>query len=146
MENKKKQLEEAAGLASETGRRLAEAEEQKQSALNVMEGYKLRTSARRQAQERRAKNGPSCRYCLIQCASRFKLLSDMEKEYEGYIPTPLRPYAGKPKAHPTTTYAGPVASLIKTEERFRRRGREPRLGYAMQKHSCGNQWRRKGRH
>ncbi len=110
-----RKLEEAETAAKANRRQLEDARDDAGAAANIIAGHSLRMEERR----RRAAEAGERRVKLTMDAgaldNRIRLLTEMEKEYEGFskaVKTVMQAKGGLRGIH------GPVASLIKTEEPY----------------------------
>ena len=108
-------MEEAETAAKANRRQLEDARDDAGAAANIIAGHSLRMEERR----RRAAEAGERRVKLTMDAgaldNRIRLLTEMEKEYEGFskaVKTVMQAKGGLRGIH------GPVASLIKTEEPY----------------------------
>ncbi len=110
-----RRLEETEKQAKASRRQLEDARDDAAAAANVIAGHSLRMEERR----RKAADAAERRVKLTMDAgaleSRIRLLTEMEKEYEGFaksVKTVMQARGSLRGIH------GPVASLMKTEERY----------------------------
>ena len=116
--------------AEKNRREIQEAEEKLQSASNIVSGYLLRVDGRRKKSEATGEKAISLRMDYNALKSRIQLLSDMEKEYEGYskaVKTVMR----ESSRGTLRGIHGPAGELIKAENRYAL-AIETAMGAAMQ--------------
>ena len=109
-------LEEAGREAKKTRRALEEAQDDAQAAQNVISGHELKMSGRVQREQEASERRVALTMELNNLDSRIRLLSEMEKEYEGFnkaVKSVMRA-AGQGALRGVR---GPVASLMQTDRR-----------------------------
>lgn len=102
---------------AETGRQLAEAEEAAAAAKNTRRGYELRLAARRQKLEETAEELRQVKMEESAAQSRVSLLTDMEREYEGFSRA-VRVVMREKERGNLKHIHGTVAELIHMEDRY----------------------------
>lgn len=109
---------------------LGELAEELRSNSNVMDGYRIKLGSREESHRKLSLEANHLSVEVNSTASRIKLLSDMEKDYEGYskaVKTVMREAArGNLRG-----VRGPVANLIRTDDELSL-AIETALGAAMQ--------------
>ncbi len=110
-------LESAEKDAAQARQALEEARDDVDAASNVIEGYNLRMEGR----ERRAEEAEAlCRKLEMErsnLASRTKMLSEMEKEYEGFNKA-VRVVMQAAERNALRGLHGPAANLMRTEKKY----------------------------
>ena len=101
----------------ENRRALTAAREEAQAVTNIIEGHTLKMDGRRRRAQEAAEHKVQLTMEENNLASRIHMLTEMEKEYEGFskaVKTVMQA-AGK---HTLRGIRGPVASLMTTDERY----------------------------
>ena len=110
-------LEAEEAALSGTNRQLAQQREAAESARNTQRGYELRLTARREKLEALNEELRSLRLEESGAQARFRLLSDMEKEHEGFSKA-VRTVMRERERGNLKNIHGTVAELIRTEDRY----------------------------
>ncbi len=111
------QLEETRKAASQNRRELDEAQEEFDAIQNIIKGHSMKMEGRVRREAEAAERRVNLTMELNNLVSRIKLLSDMEKEYEGFgkaVKTVMQ--AAESKA--LRGIYGPVANLMSTDKRY----------------------------
>lgn len=112
-----KKLSELNRTLKEQKKQLSEARESVDSRQNVISGYKMRIDGRQAKVKTLQEKNTALTIELNAAASRVSMLSDMEKEYEGYskaVKTVMR----ESERGVLKGIHGPVAGLVKADDRF----------------------------
>ena len=113
----RQRLEAEEAALGETEKQLKEQTETAESARNSRRGYELRLAARRQKLEAMNEELRGGRLEESAALSRFRLLSDMEKEYEGFSRAVRTVMRERDRGNLKNIH-GTVAELIRTEDRY----------------------------
>jgi len=113
----RQRLEAEEAALTETERRLARQEEAAASAKNACRGHELRLSARKAKQEEIAEALRSARLEESSTRARVSLLSDMEREYEGFSRA-VRVVMRERERGNLKNIHGTLAELIHTEDEY----------------------------
>ncbi len=108
-------LAESGREAEENRRRLADARDEADAAANIIAGHSLRMEERRKKAAAAAEQKVQLTMDAGALDSRIRLLTEMEKEYEGFskaVKLVMQAKDGLRGVH------GPVASLMRTEEQY----------------------------
>ena len=103
--------------AEENNASLAAAREEEQAAANVIQGHSLKMEGRRRRAQEAAQQAEQLRRQLAAMEDRIRLLTEMEKDYEGFS----RAVKGVMQAADRGTLSGihgPVASLMTTDPQY----------------------------
>ena len=103
--------------AAGSRRALAQARDERESAINVISGHHLRMESRRSKAKEAADRALQLTMDRNAMESRIRLLSEMEKEYEGFSKA-VRFVMQAAEKHALRGICGPVASLLQVEDRF----------------------------
>ncbi len=98
-------------------RSLEEAEEEAQSAKNVIEGHALRLAGRQRREQEAQERHMSLTMALNDLLAKVRLLSEMEKEHEGYNKA-VRLVMQAAERQALRGVHGPVAGLLQTGEPY----------------------------
>ena len=112
-----RQLEETKRAASESRRALEEAREDADAIQNIIKGHTMKMEGRVKREAEASERRVNLTMELSNLDSRIKLLSDMEKEYEGFnkaVRTVMQAAEGKL----LRGVHGPVASLMTTDKKY----------------------------
>jgi chromosome segregation protein len=123
-------LDEARGQTASAKRQHREAVEERDGAKNVIQGYTLRTDARRKKAEQAKDRQVSLKMEENALTSRVKLLAEMEQMHEGYSKA-VKLVMGEAARGALKHIHGPVADLLKVPDRYTV-AIETALGGAMQ--------------
>ncbi len=117
LEQAEHQREEKAGEAKACRRRLEDAEEEVQSAANVIRGHEMKAEGRKKREAETAQRKLDLTMEHNALVSRIALLEEMEKEYEGFNKAVrlVMQAAGKGALRGVH---GPIASLMRTGDRY----------------------------
>ncbi len=103
--------------AEDIGRRLFEAGENAQGLKNAIKGYELRRDSRRKRFDELEAGAGKLRLEAAQLDSRIRLLSEMERDYEGFSRAVKAVMREKERGALRGVH-GTLASLIRAEDRF----------------------------
>ena len=109
--------EETTRQAEESRRALTQAQEERESAANVISGHTLRMESRRQKAKAAADRVMQLTMDKNAMESRIRLLSEMEKEYEGFSKA-VRTVMQAALRGALRGVRGPVASLLHVDEAY----------------------------
>ncbi len=111
------QLDETKRSAAENRRALEDAQEEFEAVENIIKGHTMKMQGRVQREADAAQRRMNLTMELNNLNSRMKLLSDMEKEYEGFGKA-VRLVMQAAEGRTLRGVHGPVASLMTTERRY----------------------------
>ncbi len=113
----REKLEESTAASRENRRALNDAREETQAVGNIIQGHSLKMAGR----EKRATEAQEAQMQLTMdvgaLENRIRLLSEMEKEYEGFSKAVKSVMQASERNHLRGIH-GPVASLMKTQEKY----------------------------
>ena len=113
----REKLDQCRREAEENNASLAAAREEEQAAANVIQGHSLKMEGRRRRAQEAAQQAEQLRRQLAAMEDRIRLLTEMEKDYEGFS----RAVKGVMQAADRGTLSGihgPVASLMTTDPQY----------------------------
>ena len=113
----REKLDQCRREAEENNASLAAAREEEQAAANVIQGHSLKMEGRRRRAQEAAQQAEQLRRQLAAMEDRIRLLTEMEKEYEGFS----RAVKAVMQAADRGTLSGihgPVASLMTTDPQY----------------------------
>ena len=113
----REKLDQCRREAEENNASLAAAREEEQAAANVIQGHSLKMEGRRRRTQAAAQQAAQLRRQLAAMEDRIRLLTEMEKDYEGFS----RAVKGVMQAADRGTLSGihgPVASLMTTDPQY----------------------------
>ena len=113
----REKLDQCRREAEENNASLAAAREEEQAAANVIQGHSLKMEGRRRRAQEAAQQAEQLRRQLAAMEDRIRLLTEMEKDYEGFS----RAVKGVMQAADRGTLSGihgPVASLMSTDPQY----------------------------
>ena len=113
----REKLDQCRREAEENNASLTAAREEEQAAANVIQGHSLRMEGRRRRAQEAAQQAEQLRRQLAAMEDRIRLLTEMEKDYEGFS----RAVKGVMQAADRGTLSGihgPVASLMTTDPQY----------------------------
>ena len=140
----REKLDQCRREAEENNASLTAAREEEQAAANVIQGHSLKMEGRRRRAQEAAQQAEQLRRQLAAMEDRIRLLTEMEKDYEGFS----RAVKGVMQAADRGTLSGihgPVASLMTTDPPIHR-GPGDRPGRGFAEHRGGPGHRRQGGH
>ena len=111
------QLAETKKSAAENRRALDEAREDADAIANIIKGHSMKMEGRVKREQEAAEKRVDLTMELNNLVSRIKLLSDMEKEYEGFGKA-VRVVMQAAEAKALRGVHGPVANLMTTDKRY----------------------------
>ena len=123
-------LEEAQKEARAAKRRYDDAVEERDAVKNVIQGYQLRMDSRKKKWEQTKDTHMKLQMEENALTSRIKLLTEMEKEHEGYTKA-VKLVMGEAQRGSLRNIHGPVADLLKVPDQYTV-AIETALGGAMQ--------------
>ncbi len=124
------QLEEAQKEARAAGRTYDDAVEERDAVKNVIQGYQLRMDSRKKKWDQARDAQVKLQMEENALTSRIKLLTEMEREHEGYAKA-VKLVMGEARRGALQNIHGPVANLLKVPDRYTV-AIETALGGAMQ--------------
>ena len=113
----REKLDQCRREAEENNASLTDAREEEQAAANVIQGHSLKMEGRRRRAQEAAQQAEQLRRQLAAMEDRIRLLTEMEKDYEGFS----RAVKGVMQAADRSTLSGihgPVASLMTTDPQY----------------------------
>ena len=113
----REKLDQCRREAEENNASLTAAREEEQAAANVIQGHSLKMEGRRRRAQEAAQQAEQLRRQLAAMEDRIRLLTEMEKDYEGFS----RAVKGVMQAADRGTLSGihgPVASLMTTDPQY----------------------------
>ncbi len=113
----KAQQEENTARAAQCARELTQAKEACESVTNIINGHNLRMESRRRRAKEAADKALQLTMERNAMESRIHLLSEMEKEYEGFSKA-VRTVMQASEKHVLQGICGPVASLLHVDDRY----------------------------
>ena len=112
-----KQRAENERKAAESRKALEEAREERESVANIISGHNLRMESRRNKAKEAADKALQLTMDRNAMESRIRLLSEMEKEYEGFSKA-VRFVMQAAENHTLRGICGPVASLLHVDDQY----------------------------
>ena len=103
--------------AAESRKALEEAREERESVANIISGHNLRMESRRNKAKEAADKALQLTMDRNAMESRIRLLSEMEKEYEGFSKA-VRFVMQAAEKHTLRGICGPVASLLHVDDQY----------------------------
>lgn len=116
-EDVERQLNETKKAAAENRRALEEAQEDADAVQNIIKGHTLKMEGRVRREAEAAEKRVNLTMELSNLDSRIKLLSDMEKEYEGFNRA-VRVVMQAAEGRTLRGIHGPVANLMTTDKKY----------------------------
>ena len=116
-EQVERQLDETKKAASANRRELEEAQEDADAIQNIIKGHTMKMEGRVQREKDASERRVNLAMELNNLVSRIKLLSDMEKEYEGFGKA-VRMVMQAAEGKALHGVHGPVANLMSTEKKY----------------------------
>ena len=130
LHNLDQRLTAARGEEKDARKQLAQAQEERDAARNVISGYELRMDSRRRKAEQAKERQMRLQMDENALSSRIKLLTEMEQMFEGY-PKAVKVVMGEAHRGALRGIRGPVAELLKVPDQYTI-AVETALGAAMQ--------------